>query len=134
MNDISSQPAPGRNSALHDFLGRKADSPRARLVRRGGLALTGLLVLWLLYHFTFGRADTSPHYATTAAHRGELLVSVSATGNLQPTNEVEVGSELSGLVTDVNVDNNDRVTRNQVLAKLDTSRLQDAIVQGQAAL
>jgi HlyD family secretion protein len=98
------------------------------------LGLAALLVLWLLYHFTFGRAETTPHYATTPAHRGELLVSVSATGNLQPTNEVEVGSELSGLVTDVNVDNNDRVTKDQVLAKLDTSRLQDAIVQGQAAL
>jgi HlyD family secretion protein len=103
-------------------------------MRQGGLGLAALLVLWLLYHFTFGRADTTPHYATTPAHRGELLVSVSATGNLQPTNEVEVGSELSGLVTDVNVDNNDRVTKDQVLAKLDTSRLQDAIVQGQAAL
>jgi HlyD family secretion protein len=134
MNDIPPQAAPGRNAALDDFLGRKADSPRARMLRRGGLALAGLVVLWLLYHVTFGRADTTTHYATATAHRGELLVSVSATGNLQPTNEVEVGSELSGLVTEVNVDNNDRVTRDQVLAKLDTSRLHDAIVQGQAAL
>jgi len=63
-----------------------------------------------------------------------LRVTVSATGNLQPTSEVEVGSELSGLVTEVNVDNNDRVTRGQVLARIDTARLQDAIAQSKASL
>jgi HlyD family secretion protein len=66
--------------------------------------------------------------------RGDLRVTVSATGNLQPTNKVEVGSELSGLVTEVGVDNNDQVTRGQVLARLDTSRLHDTIAQSRAAL
>jgi HlyD family secretion protein len=45
-----------------------------------------------------------------------------------------VGSELSGLVTEVNVDNNDQVTRGQVLARIDTARLQDAIAQSKASL
>ena len=61
-------------------------------------------------------------------------VTVSATGNLQPTNEVQVGSEQSGLVTQVFVDNNDRVAAGQPLARLDTARLQDTIVQAQAGL
>ncbi|MGB7904275.1 MAG: efflux RND transporter periplasmic adaptor subunit, partial [Steroidobacteraceae bacterium] len=72
--------------------------------------------------------------STTPVQRGDLRVTVSATGNLKPTNEVEVGSELSGLVTEVNVDNNDRVTKGQVLARIDTARLQDTIAQSRASL
>jgi HlyD family secretion protein len=63
-----------------------------------------------------------------------LTVTVSATGKLAPTNQVQVGSELSGLVENVFVDVNARVTRGQVLAVLDTSRLDDAIAQSAAAL
>src|SRR5690606_21541165 len=56
------------------------------------------------------------------------------TGKLAPTNQVQVGSELSGLVETVHVDVNDRVTRGQALAVIDTSRLDDAIAQSRASL
>ncbi len=59
---------------------------------------------------------------------------VSATGNLQPTNKVEVGSELSGIVTQVLVDENDRVKKGQVLAQLDLSKLKDAVTKSRASL
>ena len=93
-----------------------------------------LLVAWLVFQWFANRGQDQPNYATAPVQRGDLRVTVSATGNLQPTNKVEVGSELSGLVTEVSVDNNDEVTRGQVLARLDTSRLQDTIAQSRAAL
>ena len=65
---------------------------------------------------------------------GSLTVTVTATGNLEPTNQVDVGSEVSGLVEAVFVDDNDRVTVNQVLARLDISKLEDAVVNNRAAL
>ncbi len=68
------------------------------------------------------------HYA------GNLTVTVSATGKLAPTNQVDIGSELSGLVESVAVDVNDHVVKGQALAMLDPSRLDDAIKQSQAAL
>lgn len=123
----------GDTAALDDFLGAKPASPRARYLKWGAIALGALLLLWLLSKL-FGGSDDAPTYATEAIERGSLRVTVSATGNLQPTNQVDVGSELSGTVTQVNVDNNDRVTRGQVLARLDTARLQDAIAQARAAL
>jgi HlyD family secretion protein len=49
-------------------------------------------------------------------------VTVTATGNLAPTNEVEVGSELSGIVRTVAVDFNARVTVGQPLAHLDDTK------------
>ena len=92
-----------------------------------------VVVLGLLVARCFAPAPP-PSYATQPVVRDELKVTVSATGKLAPTNQVTVGSELSGLVERVLVDVNDRVTKGQPLAVLDTSRLDDAITQSQATL
>jgi HlyD family secretion protein len=73
-------------------------------------------------------------YKTQETVRGDLVVKVTATGTLEPTNEVEVGSELSGIIEDVLVDYNDRVKAGQPLAELDTSKLQAQVTQSKAAL
>lgn len=78
--------------------------------------------------------DKGPTYVTDAVTRGNLVVTVSATGNLKPTNQVDVGSEISGTIETVLMDDNDQVTRGQVLARLDTSRLEDQVTMGGAAL
>lgn len=114
------------------FLGVIPRTRRARLftwLAIGTVALV-LLVMWLQLR----GGDEAPPYATAPVQRGNLRVTVSATGNLQPTNEVDVGSELSGIITQVLVDNNDKVEKGQVLARLDTARLNDAVVQSEAAL
>lgn len=80
------------------------------------------------------RAAVGPQYTTELVTRGDLQVTVSATGTLQPTNTVDVGSELSGLIEAVFVDENDTVRKGQELARLDTSRLRDAITRSEAAL
>ena len=73
-------------------------------------------------------------YRTQAATTGNLVVKISATGNLQPTNQVEVGSELSGIIDTVYVDDNDRVSKGQVLARLDLAKLEDAVARSRANL
>ena len=77
---------------------------------------------------------TAPQYVTEEVYRGDLVVTVSATGKLQPTNQVDVGSELSGMIQDVFVDDNDRVAKGQVLARLDISKLQDQVAKSRAAV
>ncbi len=127
------QPTPTDPAALDDFLGAKPPSARQKYLKWAGIALAVLLALWLLSKI-IGGGDAAPQYVTVPVERGALRVTVSATGNLQPTNQVDVGSELSGTVVELNVDNNDRVTRGQVLARLDPARLQDAIAQARAQL
>jgi HlyD family secretion protein len=80
-----------------------------------------------------GQGETL-RYQTVKAERGSLTVTVTATGTLQPTNQVDVGSELSGIVKSVEVDFNDTVKVGQVLARLDTSKLRAQVVQSEAAL
>ncbi len=81
-----------------------------------------------------GSSNSSTQFKTQTAQVGDLSITVTATGNLEPTNEVEVGSELSGLVKSVLVDYNDMVKVNQVLAELDTSKLETMNMQYKASL
>ncbi len=77
---------------------------------------------------------TQVQYKTEEARRGDLVVTVTATGNLEPTNEVEVGSEVSGIIDTVAVDYNDRVKVGQVLAKINIEKLQAQVLQSKASL
>jgi HlyD family secretion protein len=65
-----------------------------------------------------------PRYRTVEAVRGDLTVRVSATGEIEPVNQVDVGTEISGTVETVRVDFNDRVRVGDVLAELDTDQLE----------
>ena len=66
--------------------------------------------------------------------RGNLTLSVSANGTLQPTRSVNIGSELSGTVRNVLVDVNDRVRKGQLLVELDTAKLTDQLTKSRATL
>ena len=81
-----------------------------------------------------GTHSQVPLYETETVSRGNLVVTVSATGTLEPTNKVDVGSELSGLVETVLAQENDRVQQGQILARLDVSKLTDEISKSEAVL
>ena len=79
-------------------------------------------------------AKAAPVYVTEPLKAGDITLTVSANGTLQPTRSVNVGSELSGTVKRVLVDVNDRVKAGQVLVELDTAKLQDQVTQARAGL
>jgi HlyD family secretion protein len=80
------------------------------------------------------KKSNSMQYQTQKVQRGDLTVTVTATGALEPTNQVDVGSELSGIIKTVEVDYNDRVKVGQILARLDTDKLKAKVLQSKAAL
>lgn len=116
---------------MDQFLGQKAGK-RGRFWRWVWIALGVLLVLLLLARCFAPRRPAN--FATAPVTRGDLTVTVSATGNLAPTNQVNVGSQVSGLIHDVYVQNNDKVTKGQALAQLDLPLLKAAVGQSEAAL
>jgi len=94
------------------------------------LAVALCLGAWL----AFTRESETVAYQTEIVHRGDLSVTVSATGTLAPLKEVQVGIEVSGTIKSVEVDYNDQVQIGQVLARLDTTRLEAQSLQARAAL
>ena len=104
--------------------------------RRKGLVIAILLscaglAAVLLAH---PRASREQAFETIAVERRALVATVSATGSLQPTDQVDVGSEISGIVADVLVDTNDRVVGGQILALIDTTKLEQQTERSRAAL
>lgn len=129
MNDTQRQQAEA-------LLGSAGARPRWR--RALGWALPALLLAgaaagaWW-WQQSRARAD-APRYVTEPLQRGDLKLRVAANGTLQPTRTVNVGSELSGTVTRVLVDANDRVKKGQLLVELDTSKLRDQVSRSRATL
>ncbi|MFY9179182.1 MAG: efflux RND transporter periplasmic adaptor subunit [Venatoribacter sp.] len=73
-------------------------------------------------------------YKTAPVQRGDIALTVTATGNITPKDQVEVSSELSGIVKEVFVDYNDKVKAGQKLAQLDTSKVSATVTQRQSVL
>lgn len=136
MRIAQTTPAPIQAPDLETILDVTGGGRRWAPYRRWLAPLLVVLAL-LAGAYTWSRwsnQPVSPVYRTEVIARGDLTVSVSATGNVQPTNQVDVGSELSGIVDKVLVEENDRVRRNQVLALLDASKLEDTIAKSRGAL
>lgn len=94
-----------------------------------------LLLIAGVYYFFFANQSKKEEvnlYNTKKVTRGDLSVIVSATGTLNPTNSVEIGVEVSGTIKEIYVDFNDEVEVGQLLAILDTRKLQSE-VDGQTA-
>ncbi len=122
-------------SDIEQTLGMEASSGKKSILKRflflGVPAIIAVIVLVFLS--THNSADNL-QYKTSKAVMGDLTITVSATGNLEPTNQVDVSSELSGIIETVDVDYNDHVEVNQVLARLDTDKLQADVKKSGAAL
>jgi HlyD family secretion protein len=107
---------------------------RKRLVRWGMAAAAAMAAILVLIAWTLGGKDGAVVYHTQPVRRGDLAITVVATGNLQATNQVQVGSELSGIIVSLNADYNDIVRQGQPLAHLDDSKYRAAVARSRAEL
>lgn len=124
-----------QESDITQKLGIDVSSKRNKRARRWLIWITCVFVVAAIF-LKWGSSNSNDkvQYKTQPARRGDLTVLVTATGTLEPTNQVDVGSELSGIIKSVEVDYNDRVKVGQVLAKLDTSKLESQVLESKASL
>lgn len=74
------------------------------------------------------------NYSTVSVERQEIKSSVTATGTIEPVTLVEVGTQVSGIISNIYVDYNSTVKKGQVIAELDRENLNSQLAQAQAQL
>ena len=106
---------------------------RRRWKRWGAVALGAVVAVGgvVVYRYLAG-SGTPPPYRTAAVERGAITASVSATGNLNAVIMVLVGSQVSGMIKELNADFNTVVRKGQVIARIDPALFEAAVNQARA--
>ena len=122
MSDTSKQ------TEIEATLGLGAGRRRGRAGRWLWLLVVAVLAAggWWWWQGAQGGSD-GPVYRTTAVTRGDITITVTATGTVEPTNVVDISSELSGTLAEVMVDFNDTVTKGQALAQVQVANADRAL-------
>jgi HlyD family secretion protein len=106
----------------------KPRSRRRILAVGGAILLVALAGFWLLLR----RRPVAPRFETAAVQRGRLISRVTATGTLSALVTVQVGTQVSGRIAQLNVDFNSPVKKGELIAKIDPQLFQAALEQARA--
>jgi len=82
--------------------------------------MAAAVAAWFLCH---PKPPMPPKYEATTVKRGSLQNSVTATGTVEPVTQVEVGTQVSGIVSHLYADYNSVVKKGQLIAELDKTNL-----------
>ena len=85
-----------------------------------------------VYHFFFKEKPTIIVLQKEKVEKGDVTTEVTATGSVQPVDEIEVGTQVSGLVSKIYVDYNSQVKKGELIAELDKTNLQENVINAQA--
>ena len=85
-----------------------------------------------IWFFAGSPAKHKVTYATANVSKGDISNSVTATGTIEPVTEVEVGTQVSGIIDKIYVDYNSVVTKGQLIAEMDRATLQSELASQQA--
>ncbi len=95
-----------------------------------GVAL--LLILGIYYFFFAGSSTSEVTVQTIQPKKGEVVKTVTATGTIEPVEQIDVGTQVSGVVKKIYVDYNSVVTEGQLIAELDKTILKSTVSNKQA--
>lgn len=100
--------------------------------------VVGLCVVVLLglgaYLFMGGKAEQEINYETAKVQRSTIGSTVTATGTIEPVTEVEVGTQVSGIISKIYVDYNSEVKKGQLIAELDRTNLTSELASAKSNL
>lgn len=100
--------------------------------------VVGLCVVVLLglgaYVFMGGKAEQEINYETAKVQRATIGSTVTATGTIEPVTEVEVGTQVSGIISKIYVDYNSEVKKGQLIAELDRTNLTSELASAKSNL
>ncbi|MBW8877170.1 MAG: efflux RND transporter periplasmic adaptor subunit [Acidobacteria bacterium] len=94
------------------------------------VVVVGILIA--LFFLRRGKGGGGDQYRTEAVSRGNIVMSINATGTLSAVTTVQVGSQVSGIIAKLYADFNSQVKQGQLLAELDPTPFQQTVEQRQA--
>lgn len=95
------------------------------------LVLAGAVVAGVAWYANRDK-ENGRDYKTATVTRGDITQTVTANGQLSPVKNVQVGSQISGIITDIKVDFNSRVKEGEVIAQMDPASYQRSVEQAEA--
>ena len=103
---------------------------RKKIIILSTAAVAVVVIAWAI----FGRKSSSNSYyiETATVARGDVSNSVTATGSIEPVTQVEVGTQVSGIIDKLYADYNSVVTKGQLIAEMDKVTLQSELTSQQA--
>jgi len=126
VDQIVNPPNAESDTSIEAALGldRKGANRRRRRSWLYALLAVAIVAAGLAFYQWYAATPSKVEYTTVPAATGDLTVEVSATGTLQPLTQVDISSELSGIVRSVAASENQQVKKGDVLATLDTAKLE----------
>ena len=106
-----------------------------KTLKKIGIAIVVIAVL-AVAAFLILRKSEKPQmkYKTAEVHRGSIVNTVTATGTIEPIVQVEVGTQVSGIINHIYVDYNSVVKKGEVIAELDKTTLEADLASSSATL
>jgi HlyD family secretion protein len=132
---IEATAAPTTRLSLAQLVDReKARKIRGRTILVGAVVLLAALIVAVWLVLRPRPVPLATRFRAQAVTRGDVVRNVSATGHLEAVTTVQVGAEISGRISTVEVDYNDVVKQGQVLARFDRAALQAQFAESGATL
>ena len=98
------------------------------------LAAAIIVVVAIIAAIAWPKKSIPVEFETTEVQPDTLRTSVTATGTIEPVTEVEVGTQVSGIISNIYVDYNSVVKKGQVIAELDKTNLNSELNSAKANL
>jgi HlyD family secretion protein len=135
MNQTAGEPiGEGKKLAATSPKRALADKGRGRWLKRGVILVILAGVAWAGLRYWTRPSSANMEYKTSPVTRGDITQFVTANGTLTPVQLVEVGSQISGVITEIKVDFNSRVKAGDIVAQMDPATYERALGQTEAEL
>lgn len=96
--------------------------------------IIGAVVVALGGIYMFGDEKKTDEYITKKIEKGDITEKITATGTINPISTVNIGTQVSGSISEILVDYNTKVVKGQLLAQIDPALFEATVAQKQAAL
>ncbi len=96
------------------------------------IVLVAAVALFFAYKIFGKKKESSITVQTVKMSKKDVILSITATGTVEPVDQVEVGTQVSGLVNKIYVDYNSQVKKGQLLAEIDKTNLQESVNNAQS--